>query len=126
MFEVTETANLKIDKAPKGGTGSVKIFLGSGWEIEFTFPQFIPFTKSDVTKPFSVIEENISTTIRQKTFEHILESYCGVYDVVPFRFFDQTGKAWKLETTAADLAVRSGKFEWVSMGKDTFSALKLA
>jgi len=126
MFEVMKTANLLIEKASTGGTGSVTVFLGDGWEIKFTFPKFIPFAKTDVTKPFSVTEENISNTMNHKMFRQVLESYCDVYGTIPYRFVDQAGASWRLETTAADLAVRSGKFTWVSKGNDDFAALKLA
>ena len=126
MFEVTENANISVEKAPLGGAGIVTVFLGDGWKIAFTFAKFIPIVKTDIAKPFTVIEENISDTVSHKMFRRILESYCDAYGTIPYRFFDLSGASWRLETTATDLAVRSGKFDWVANGNDPCAALKLA
>ena len=52
MFKIPVQAALTIRKNVGSGQVSVTIDREKGWDIDFAFPKFIPFSKTDVSLDF--------------------------------------------------------------------------
>ena len=119
-----KNAAITIEKAESSGVGQVTLHFAEGWNVAFSFPEFIPFSKTNVLAKFDGKEPAPVKSNRQNAFENVISLYCDAYEIFPYRFIDKLGNEWRLETSAAHWAVLSGKFIWEKQGEDEFHALR--